>query len=387
MPRYLRPYAVSTPATEHDVATIAGVLDEPAHALLPLAAGVDGDRVLAAARPDEPLDPALGRVVLGVATTGSTGTPKVVLHTTRSLRASIEATAQHLGGHGQWLLCMAVNHIAGIQVVLRAAAAGAAPVLSSVGGPTFVEDFAASAGRLTGDRRYTSMVPTQLRRLLEDARATDALRGFDAILLGGAAADAALLAQARSSGIAVVTTYGMSETSGGCVYDGVPLPGVQVDLVDGVVRLAGDVVAAGYRDRVEPYPFQAGAFTTTDLGEVHDGVLRILGRADDIINTGGKKVSPAVVEQALRGLAGVDDVIVVGVPDAEWGSRVVAVQVGTLTVEQIRTALRASVASHELPTAVVGVDQLPHAGIGKPDRRAATELAIERLRAPEQHYD
>jgi o-succinylbenzoate---CoA ligase len=379
-PHTLRPYAVRPTPTPDDIAAVAAVLDEPDAVLLPVALGAEGDRVVAAARVGEPLEETSEPLALGVATTGSTGTPKIVLHTARSLRASIEATAEVTGGHGQWLLCLGINHIAGIQVVLRSAVAGIEPVTSSIGGPTFADDFAQAAGRLNASRRYVSMVPTQLQRLIASPRSLDALRGFDAILLGGAAADPGLLARARTDGVRVVTTYGMSETAGGCVYDGVPLPGVEIGTTDGVVTLTGDVVAAGYRDRVEPYPFAGRTFTTSDLGEVTDGRLRIIGRADDMINTGGKKVSPLRVEQALRTLESIDDAIVVGVPDAEWGSRTVALISGAGSApEAVRDALRSKLAAHELPTRVIRVTTLPYKGIGKPDRAEALRMARERL--------
>ena len=381
MAQQLRPYAVAAQPTAAQIAAVASVLHAPQAVLLPVAAGSEGERVVAAARASDPLEPADEPLVLAVATTGSTGAPKIVLHTARSLRASIDATAEFCGGHGQWLLCLGINHIAGIQVVLRSAAAGTELVVAPAGGPTFASDFAAGAARLTGSRRYVSMVPTQLQRLLVPA-ALDALRSFDAILLGGAAADPALLARAAGEGVRVITTYGMSETAGGCVYDGRPLPGVEIGTTDGgVVTLTGDVVAAGYRDRIEPYPFAGRTFTTSDLGEVDHGRLRILGRADDIINTGGKKVSPLRVEQALRSLDGIDDAIVVGVPDAQWGSRVVAVVTGHAgATEEVRAALRDRLAAHELPALVVPVAALPHQGIGKPDRAAAQRLAVEHVR-------
>ena len=378
MAQHLQPYVVQPLPTRENVAAVAGVLNAPGEVLLPVDIGVDGERVIAAARPGEPLQPATDEpLVLGVATTGSTGTPKIVLHTARSLRASIDATAQFCGGHGQWLLCLGINHIAGIQVVLRSAVAGTELVVAPAGGPTFATEFARAAAQLTDSRRYVSMVPTQLQRLMAAPSALDALRTFDAILLGGSAADPALLARAATDGVRVITTYGMSETAGGCVYDGLPLPGVEVGTADGIVSLTGDVVAAGYRDRIEPYPFDGQTFITSDLGEVYHGRLRIVGRADDIINTGGKKVSPLRVEQALRGLAGIDDAIVVGVPDAEWGTRTVALISGAeCDPNAIREALRHRLAAHELPAQIVQVADVPYKGIGKPDRAEALRQAL-----------
>lgn len=387
MARLLRPLTVSAVPTREQIHAVAAVLDDPDYCLLPVPDGIDGERVIAAARPDEPLPPYAEDAVLAVATTGSTGTPKIVLHSRDSLIASIEATADRLGGHGQWLLCVGINHIAGIQVVLRSAVADTTPAVCPAGGESFTVELADAAARLDGRRRYVSLVPTQLQRVLDSAGSA-ALQAFDAVLLGGAAADPALLARAEARGVHVVTTYGSSETGGGCVYDGVALGGVSVDIRDdGIVRLGGDVVALGYRDRVDRDPFEdPGWFTTSDLGEMVGGRLRISGRADDVINTGGKKVSPARVEQALRALAPVADVIVVGVPDPSWGQRVTAVvqlaPAGTAgpdsgdLLPELQDALRGALAPHELPRGLLVVDELPYKGIGKPDRAGALNLAI-----------
>ena len=219
----------------------------PAEELLPaLAAALDGGpavvpqvepAVLATLQPDEPLEH--DDVALVVPTSGSTGEPKGVLLTADNLRSSALATAQRLGGSGQWLLAIPPTRVGGLQVLVRSLLAGTTPVVLPPG-PFGAAAFAEATARLTGPRRYVSLVPTQLRRLLPDP---GALRAYDAVLLGGAAAAPSLLAQAREAGVRVVTTYGMSETSGGCVYDGVPLDGVRVSVEGGRVRLGGPVVA------------------------------------------------------------------------------------------------------------------------------------------------
>ena len=278
-------------------------------------------RVLAALRPDLPLEQ--DDIAVVVPTSGSTGEPKGVLLTAANLMASARASAAVLGGQGQWLLAIPTTHIGGLQVLVRSVLAGTEPVV--LDGPTTVAAFEAATQRLTGARRYVSLVPTQLRRLV----GSPSLASYDAVLLGGAAAPAALLEQARAAGVRVVTTYGMSETSGGCVYDGLPLPGVAVDVTDRIV-LSGPVVARGYRLRPDltAEVFAGDRFTTSDLGRVDDdGRLVVLGRADDVIVTGGEKVAPAAVEAALAEHPSVAEAAVVGVPDDEWGSRVRAVVV------------------------------------------------------------
>jgi O-succinylbenzoic acid--CoA ligase len=324
--------------------------------------------VLAALRPDEPLESDDVRVV--IPTSGSTGEPKGALLTVTNLLASAGATHQRLGGTGQWLLALPTTHVGGLMVLVRSCLAGTEPV--QLVGPTTVEAFEAATARLTAARRYVSLVPTQLRRLVS----SPALLEYDAVLLGGAAAPADLLDRAREAGVRVVTTYGMSETSGGCVYDGVPLPGVTVDAPDGRVRIAGPVVALGYRLRPDltARAFAAdGAFRTDDLGELGpDGRLVLLGRADDVVVTGGEKVAPAAVEAVLARHPAVGEVAVVGAPDADWGARVVAVVVlragAELTLEQAREHVAAELPRAAAPRELRLVEALPLLASGKIDR-------------------
>ncbi len=386
MPRYLEPHWFAGTPTAEDVARVAGVLGNAAGVLLPLSGDdrAHGERVLrtadteSALHPDE--DDSRDPTVLGIATSGSTGEPKIVLLSRSALLASGEATAGRVGGHGQWNLCLGLTHIAGVQVVLRSALAGTTPVRGPAGGPDFIAAFARSTKQMTGERRYVSLVPTQLRRLLDDADSRAALASYDAILLGGAAADPALLAHARGLNIHVVTTYGMSETAGGCVYDGVPLDGVQALLGEaGQITLAGPVVARGYRrsTRLADNPFMDHQFRTSDVGTLAGGVLRVLGRSDHLINTGGEKVAPAMVEAALRELPGIADVAVIGVPDPEWGEVVAALVVAasTVSLDDVRRELAGRVPTAALPRRLVTVNEIPRMGIGKLDRDAAISLA------------
>ena len=262
---------------------------------------------------------------------------------------------------------MPVTHIGGLQVVLRALAAGAEPVESG-----HVESFLAATDRLPAGRRCTSLVPTQLRRLL--ASAPDALASYDAVLVGAAATPAGLLAQARAAGVRAVPTYGMSETSGGCVYDGVPLAGVRVGF-DGASRiwLSGAVVARGYRLRPDLPGFSGDSFTTGDIGHLDPGGrLVVVGRADDLVVTGGEKVAPAAVEAALAEHPSVVDVAVVGVPDEEWGQRVVAAVVlrAPLSLAEAREQVAVRVARVAAPRELRVLDALPMLPTGKIDRNA-----------------
>ncbi|PVU82471.1 AMP-dependent synthetase [Cellulomonas sp. WB94] len=369
--------------------------------LAALAAALDGDgpAVLATPAPGAPEPEADARevpddVALVVQTSGSTGDARQVLLSAAALRASAAATEARLGGPGRWLLALPTTHVAGLQVLVRSVLAGTVPVAVPAG-PFRADAFAAASGRLKlgAGRRYTSLVPTQLHRLLGSPDGVDALRAFDAVLLGGAAAAPSLVADARAAGIAVVTTYGMSETCGGCVYDGVPLDGVRVDLEpDGRVLLTGPVLATGYRGRpdldAQVFVQRGGErwLRTTDVGALAtDGVLTVLGRLDDVIVTGGAKVAPAAVERVLGELAGVAEACVVGLPDEEWGHAVTAVLVlrpgaPMPDLAAVRATVESSLGRSAAPRHVVVVDALPLRGPGKVDRRAAADVARRLVR-------
>jgi O-succinylbenzoic acid--CoA ligase len=357
------------------VAALAAALDG-GPAVLPLSATDPRvDELRAAMAPEEPTLPGTAVVV---ATSGSTGAPKGVELSAAALTASAAATHARLGGPGQWLLTLPAHHVAGVQVIVRSLLAGTHPVLRGT------RSFADAVAAMTGDRRYTSLVPTQLLRLLEDPAGLDALRTFDAVLLGGAASPARLLDHARAAGVRIHTTYGMSETAGGCVYDGKPLDGVRVRLADDVIELAGPMLASGYRraPAATAAAFTDGWFRTTDLGVLHpDGSLEVLGRADFVINTGGVKVAPAAVEEVLAAQPGVADVCVVGLPDDEWGQLVAAavVPVDPLRppeVEDLRGAVRARLGGPATPKIVRFADALPLQGPGKVNRIGVKELLL-----------
>ena len=371
-----------------------------------------------------------------VGTSGSTGSPKLAMLTAPALAAAADATAVRLGGPGDWLLALPPQHIAGLQVLARALRWGTqvAPLWPAASTPsgessrftarTFVEA-TARARRGGAGRTYTSLVPTQLARLLADppvdadgpdrASILRALLGYDAVLVGGAATHPPLLAAARAEGVAVVTTYGSSETCGGCVYDGAPLPGVLANLEpDGRILLGGPVLAAGYLGdparTAQAFPVRGGLrwFRTDDLGrrDVATGRLVLEGRVDEAINTGGLKVQPGAVEAALREVLPPGwDAIVVGLPDPQWGQTVAAVVAagpGTapgvprvvsgvpgaesgvsrtvadardaVDVEAVRRALRDHLPAYAIPRRIETLTALPTRGIGKPDRAAAARL-------------
>lgn len=340
-----------------------------------------------------PAVPVPAGTALVIPTSGSTGAPRAVALSATALRASAEATHARLGGPGDWLLALPPTHVAGLQVISRSALGGGALITDTF--ERFTPDVVVRLERAaTGERRYLSLVPTQLHRVMDDPCAVAALARLDAVLLGGAPASPALLKSARAAGIPAVTTYGMTETCGGCVYDGVPLDGVHVRLGAGaagpVVELNGPMLATGYLgdDEATATAFieedDHRWFRTSDLGAWDRGILRILGRADDVILTGGVNVAPTEVEACVTGLDDVAEACVVGIPDAEWGQAVVAV-VTAMSGHRLRgedellNDVRARVTAHlgapAAPRRVVVVDSLPLRASGKVDRTACQSLA------------
>ncbi len=329
--------------------------------------------------PDEPIDDA---VALVVATSGSTGTPKGAMLTAAALRASADATHARLGGPGSWLLALPPQHIAGLQVLLRSLAAGHEPVILDVTTGFEPASLTAAIDTMPAGRRYTSLVPGQLVKVLDDPDATAALAAVDGVLVGGAATPPALRAKAIAAGVPVVRTYGMSETCGGCVYDGVPLDGVDIVLDDenpdgvGRVRLGGATVALGYRNQPDHPAFaRPGWFRTDDLGTLTDGVLAIAGRADEAISSGGLTVLPQVVEAQLTRLPGIAECAVFGLPHERLGQQIAAAVVAapghdTPTVDRLRAELDGLLPTTSIPRQVFTVDELPLRGPGKVDRRA-----------------
>lgn len=370
-------------------AALRSALDGTGPAVLPVRA-LPGDEP---ALP-EPVTRAVARgtvpdgLAVVVATSGSTGEPKHVALTGDALRASAAATRERLGGSGSWLLTLPPEHVAGVQVVARALLSGTRCVVQDVRDGFRPEGLSRATGRLPhGARRYTSVVPTQLARVLDHGSAPlHALAGYDAVLVGGGALDPGLRARAEESGIRVVATYGMSETCGGCVYDGVPLDGVTATIEPGSGRvvLGGPVVAAGYLGAPEATAeaFTPGGFRTSDLGETApDGSLTVLGRADDVVNTGGEKVAPAAVERALLSVPGVRGACVVGIPDDEWGQIVAALVVtgGPDPVDEVlRDTVRDACGRAAVPRVLHRADGIPVRGIGKPDRTAVAALLTDR---------
>ena len=330
-----------------------------------------------------------------------------------ALRASHQATAQRLGGAGIWVSALPRDHIAGFQVIARAYAGGTEPVtIDMIGGFQLSRLREALQNIAAGNVPvYLSLVPTQLRRALADPKTTAALRLCSAILVGGARVSPSLLIAGREQGLNLVTTYGMTETCGGCVYYGVPLPGVKVAVKESRIWLSTPTLMSGYLEAEsdpEIQVFEGETWLATNdagkiifAGEGEDEAaglvidstspvrLEVLGRLDETIISGGENISLALVNRAAE-KAGFSGIEFCGLPDEEWGQLLCAVFAESSIADshpnpenldplylgpQLRAALRGSLPASHLPRAVALLPHFPRLPSGKLDRRALGEAA------------
>jgi o-succinylbenzoate---CoA ligase len=344
---------------------LARALDGTGPAILPLDATLPASRLRQLTDAIAPGAGVADDTAVIIATSGSTGEPKGVELSAAALCHSARASLARLGAAdgrdaGGWLCCLPVTHVAGLQVLVRSLLSSSERTVA----PTLTATALSESGC-----SYVSVVPTQLVRLLDEPGGAAALAEFAAVLVGGAAAPAGLLDRARAAGVRAVTTYGMSETCGGCVYDGVPLDGVTVRVAgDGLLRISGPVLMNRYRGG----PDLGDEFVTSDLGYVRDGRVVVRGRADDVINTGGHKVVPGEVAAVLESCPGVLEVVVVGRADPEWGQRVTAVVVPAdpddpPSLELLRIHVSKRLPRYACPSEVVLTRAIPVLASGKPD--------------------
>ncbi|ADG97082.1 AMP-dependent synthetase and ligase [Segniliparus rotundus DSM 44985] len=366
---------------------IRAALDgENPHAFLPVPEQQEHHAAMlrTALRAGEPIEDGPAFVL---ATSGSTAAPKGALLSPAALAASAAATHARLNGPdqeqgekpAQWLLALPAWHIAGLMVLVRAVLEGAEPAVIDVSGGFDPAALPAAVAALGAGRRYTSLVPNQLVKALGVPAAREALAALDAVLVGGGALAPQIRAEAHAAGVRVVTTYGMSETCGGCVYDQVPLDGVRVEIdAHQRIHLAGPMLASGYRGMPEHPAFaRPGWFATSDAGQREAGRLRVLGRLDGGISTGGLTIAPKVVEEALLRHPGVRECAVVGVPDHRLGEAVAAVVVpegSPPALDELREHVTRLLDALAAPRALRLVGELPRTGLGKTDRQALVRL-------------
>ncbi|CAB4333464.1 MAG: AMP-binding protein [Actinobacteria bacterium] len=410
-------------ASVHVPAGMAGVLNlsealGPAMtgtgpAIVPIPAGSSQivDSIIEATKPDNPLHPIESdSIALVVATSGSTGTPRGVLLSTQALTASAEAFGRRFGTNSRWVVTLPVHRISGIMVLVRSWVYGSPyEVDPSVGGnrpfdaTTFASTTKRAARRCAADGRslMVSLVPTQIMRLLESGQVgIEALQAYDVVLSGAAATPQPLLNTLREYGVKVVVSYGMSETSGGCVFDGQPLDGVNIALGSqqgaepGRISISGPVMSAGYRLRpdLDAVTFVDGRLMTHDVGRLDGaGLLHVLGRLDDVVTVGGVNVALSAVESIVRHHPLIEDVAVIDVSDMTWGSLPMAYialrdpHTNRQELEQeIRTAIEQRIGRAATPRFFAYMDRLPMLDSGKTDRltlRLRASKDVERSRA------
>lgn len=375
---------------------LAAVDPAPEKVLIALRAALDGSGPAVRIAPPT-ADPGPGpdavvpqRVAVVVETSGSSGPPKRVALATSALLTSASATLAELGGPGRWLLCLPTHYVAGVQVLVRSLTADADPLVLPAGGFDAAAFLALARTMPAGERRYSSLVPVQLARLLDLAESDPAeaavLAAFDALLIGGQSTPQALRERAAALGVRIRLTYGSSETAGGCVYDGVPLRDVRMRIDDGQVLLGGPTLAEGYLDADGGLDAERSAaafvtldgerwYRTGDAGTIEGGRLRVTGRLDRVIVSGGEKVSLDAVEHVLREEL-LPDAVVVRRPDEQWGEvPVVATIAPDVDLARVRSAAVEQLGRAAAPAAIVVVAEIPLLASGKPDRRALERLA------------
>ena len=309
----------------------------------------DGPALATAPIDTDEVDP---KVALIVTTSGSTGNPKSVLLSEHSLLANARATHKYIGASAgqRWSLLLPTSHIAGLNILIRSIELGTQPVTVESGAD------------------FSAIVPTQLHRALtSDSQLLAHLKKCQSVLVGGGPLDAELRQRAIDAGINVITTYGMTETSGGVVYDGNSLEGVSVEIQDGRIALQGPQVALGYLDST--LPTNNGWFITNDLGEIKDGMLIVHGRADDQIISGGEKISLSAIETYLQSEFKNPDIIAFAHRDREWGEKLCIATTTDIALESLQVKLKERFGAHASPKELFKVASIPYLAIGKPDRK------------------
>jgi len=311
------------------------------------------------------------RVAVVIGTSGSTGAPKEVGISAAALLASARASNTFLGakfGH-VWSLLLPLTHIAGVNVLVRSLELGTMPI-----------DLRNTNQYPKAD--FTAIVPTQLFRALNgDAPLLEHLKNCRSVLVGGAALPMDIRKRANDFGVSIVSTYGMTETSGGCVYDGVPLDSVEVGTTaEGAIKVKGPILASTYLNDPDGWKcaLRDGWFVTNDLGAFDSDKLIVQGRMDDVIVSGGEKISLPAIETALSSRFPENQFAAFAIPDPEWGNALYVAVAGSssISTNELSAYLTQSLGNIAKPKGFLTLAQLPLIGIGKVDRKALAQLAI-----------
>ena len=298
-------------------------------------------------------------IALVVTTSGSTGEPKAVALSAKALIANAKATHKYLGAKvgERWSLLLPTTHIAGLNVLVRSIELGTTPVT------------------VDNQADFTAIVPTQLHRALTgDTKLLTHLKGCKAVLVGGGPLSEELRASATAKGIKVVTTYGATESCGGVVYDGLPLEGVEISIIDGRITLRGPQLATSYLNG--EIPIKDGWLITSDLGEIIDGKLKVIGRVDDQIISGGEKISLSAIESYLRNEFANQEIAAFSKKDSEWGEKLCIATTQAISIDLVASKLKERFGNHAAPKEIHTVNVIPYLSLGKPDRkRLANDFA------------
>lgn len=322
-------------------------------------------------------------------TSGSTGVAKAVALSADALTASAHATHDALGGPGQWLNVLPLHLISGLQTLVRSTLAGTEPVLitGSFDEQTFIE----RAQSMQHERRYVSLVPAQLAKLIDlverSTEAAEVLTRFDAVLVGGQHTPVALRQRAHELGVTLRLSYGMTETAGGCVYDGVEIGDTRVRVRDGEVQLATSSLALGYVGEPaltdERFITDNGTrwYRTGDTGQLLGGMLSVTGRRDRVIISGGVNVSLDEVERVVRAQSGWHTAVAIATPDARWGERVCLIRelsdAEAVPFDQVRKAVKAGLGAAAEPVWANEMQSMPMLEGGKPDLARITDWVAD----------
>lgn len=354
-----------------------------------LPAALAGERALALGFTPAPDDEVPEGTAVVIATSGSSGVPKRVVISASALRASAEATAARLG-QGRWILTLPAGYVAGLQVLVRSLLAGTSPVVME--GRFTADAFVAATREAGGADLYTSLVPAQLATLVDaagDSEVLAALRAHRAILVGGQALSDGIRMRAAELRVPLVHTYGSSETSGGCVYDGVPLDGVAVRRSGDELLISGPTLADGYfgDDALTARAFETDEqgvrwYRTGDRGAIHDGVVEVHGRLDNVIVSGGINISLDRVERVVRSVPGLEQAVVLGMPDERWGEASIIFvangeRSGSDLLDEARARVAAEIGKHARPVQLEEAPELPVLASGKPDRELLRRMIHE----------